>query len=183
VDDSFRAATGEPPPPLPEKFFLSVGTTGRRKNLPFLAPVIAAAQEHAWIVAGPVGDDEARLRAACERSGVRLVRFDWLSDGQLGAVYRKAAALLVPSLQEGYYYPAYEATVSGCPVVARDLPVFAASAAAHRWSLCPPDPGAWVQRLARPDQLPRPDPAGLATEVEVAQAHLAVYHRAMSGAD
>jgi glycosyltransferase involved in cell wall biosynthesis len=180
VDDIFRAPPGEAPPPLPEKFFLSVGTTGRRKNLPFLVPAIAAVKDHAWVVAGPAGDDESRLRVACEKAGVTLVRHSWLSDGQLGAVYRRAAALLVPSLQEGYYYPAYEATVSGCPVVARNLPVFAERAASHHWSLCPPDPAEWALRLAHPEQLPRPDPAGLATEAGVAEAHLAIYRDAMA---
>jgi glycosyltransferase involved in cell wall biosynthesis len=181
VEDGFRMPAAAAPPPLPEKFFLSVGTTGTRKNLPFIAPALAAAPGRSWVVIGPAGDDERPLRQACDRAGVALLRLPWLPDEQLNGVYRRAEALLAPSRQEGYFYPAFEASVCGCPVVASDIAIFREAAARHRWSLCPPELAAWRERLAEPERLPRPVPAGILDEAGVAAAHLEVYRAAKAG--
>ncbi len=177
VDDSFR----QPPPDsarlpqLPEKFYLSVGSTGPRKNFPWLAPRLAAARIP-WVIVGPPGEDEIPLRAACTAHGVDLIRLPGVDDAQLNGLYRRALALLAPSHQEGYFYPAYEASVCGLPVVASDLEIFRTAARRHQWTLAG-DAESWGRALAAPGSLPRPDAAGIATEFEVAASHLALYRR------
>jgi alpha-1,3-rhamnosyl/mannosyltransferase len=78
-----------------------------------------------------VGDDEprknlARLREAHARSGVELplviagsagTRVDDLTD-----LHRHAAALVLPSLHEGFGFPALEAMRAGTPVLVSDIP-------------------------------------------------------------
>ncbi len=72
-----------------------------------------------------VGDDEPRknldrLRAAVARSGtLPLVRAD---GGDLAELHRHAAALVLPSLHEGFGFPVLEAMQAGTPVLAGDVP-------------------------------------------------------------
>lgn len=57
-----------------------------------------------------------------ENSGILLV--DEVSNGQLAQWYRRAKALVFPSLSEGFGIPGLEAMSMGTPVIASDLPVF-----------------------------------------------------------
>ena len=184
VADSFR----QPPPDdtrlpaLPAKFYLSVGATGARKNLPWLAPILAASPEPIpWVIAGPPDEDEIPLRAACAAHGVALIRLPAVDDAQLNALYRRALALLAPSHQEGYFFPAYEASVCGLPVVANDLELFREPARRHGWTLAT-DAERWRLALAVPESLPRPAADGIATESGVAETHLALYRRLAASA-
>jgi glycosyltransferase involved in cell wall biosynthesis len=45
-----------------------------------------------------------------------------VSAGELAGLYRRAAALVFPSLYEGFGQPVLEALASGCPVACSDLP-------------------------------------------------------------
>ena len=48
----------------------------------------------------------------------------FISDAELGALYRGAAAFILPSLHEGFGMPAIEALGSGAPTLVSDIPVF-----------------------------------------------------------
>jgi glycosyltransferase involved in cell wall biosynthesis len=78
-----------------------------------------------------VGDDEprknlARLREAHRLSGVALPLVVAGSAGRpvddLAELHRHAAALVLPSLHEGFGLPALEALHAGTPVLASDIP-------------------------------------------------------------
>ena len=54
----------------------------------------------------------------------RLFWFEGASDSTLDKLYRSAAGVLVASRGEGFGLPLVEAALHGCPILARDLPVF-----------------------------------------------------------
>ena len=70
-----------------------------------------------------VGDEEprknlARLREAAERAPLPLVEARGVSEAELADLHRHAAALVIPSLHEGFGLPALEAMAAGTPVLA-----------------------------------------------------------------
>lgn len=107
-------------------FVLFVGRVEPRKNLDrlldawdlvadeFGPATLVVAGRRGWQAAGTA----RRLEMA---SNVR-----WLSpdDRMLAALYRKAAALVLPSLYEGYGLPIAEAADAGLPIACSDLEVF-----------------------------------------------------------
>ena len=119
------------PPPAPEAerapFILYVGTVEPRKNLPGLlrafARVKAAGAPHRLVVAGRRGwggPDVAALAAGLDLAD-RVDCRGYVSDGERDRLYREAAAVVYPSLYEGFGLPVLEAMAHGTPVVASDV--------------------------------------------------------------
>ncbi len=101
-----------------DRYFLWVGALEPRK-----APEVL---EAAWQTAQSRGLD-ARLmvvgkgRMSVNRPGVG--HRGWVNDAELGALYRGAPALLMPSRLEGALLPPLEAALYGPPSIWSDLPV------------------------------------------------------------
>jgi alpha-maltose-1-phosphate synthase len=69
------------------------------------------------------GEDRARLEAQARSLGLRDVVFEGRLDAaQVGAAYRRATAVVMPSTHEGMPLVLLEAMASGTPVVASALP-------------------------------------------------------------
>jgi glycosyltransferase involved in cell wall biosynthesis len=63
------------------------------------------------------------MEAQAQRYDITLEYLDRISDVEKFAEYRRAAAVLFPSMFEGFGYPPVEALYCGTPCVAFDLPV------------------------------------------------------------
>lgn len=117
-------------------YLLSVGTLEPRKNLLRLVRAyrqVAPEVPHALVLAGPPGWQSAELEAELARAspGV-IVRTGQVSDRDLDALYRGAAAFAYLSLYEGFGLPVVEAMARGVATITSNtssLPEVAGDAA------------------------------------------------------
>ncbi|QBX57565.1 glycosyltransferase family 1 protein [Nocardioides seonyuensis] len=111
---------GLPRPGRP--FMLAVGRFNARKNLRRLVEAYAASstsETHDLVLVGAVDGRTDEIRA---HTGVVVLAS--ASDANLRWLYENAAALLFPSMEEGFGLPLVEARHFGLPVAASDIPVF-----------------------------------------------------------
>lgn len=106
---------------LPDRYVLFVGTLEPRKNLPRLLAAHRALRADVpttppLVLAGQAGRDDA----VGDHDDV--VRTGWLADDELRTLVAGAAAVLLPSLDEGFGLPVLEALAAGRPVLAGDVP-------------------------------------------------------------
>lgn len=119
-------------------YLLYVGNVKPNKNLKLLLEAFAQVQSclpHRLVLAGRMRgfgtNDDAVLKQA-ESLGPRVRFTDEIPDSELIALYAGAAALVLPSLYEGFGLPILEAMHLGCPVLcsnAASLPEVAGDAA------------------------------------------------------
>lgn len=126
VDREWFTATAATPAELarrglPTDFLVFVGSLDPRKNLPALLAAHARARATDdgvpdLVLAGPAG----REAALAQQAGVHLT--GWLDDADLRSVVAASAALVLPSLDEGFGLPVLEALACGRPVVVSAVP-------------------------------------------------------------
>ncbi len=149
------AATARP-------YFLYVGNVKPHKNLGRLLEAFAALVgeiPHDLVLAGRrqgflTGDPEVARRAGGLGERVRLTGF--LGDDELRRAVAGAAALVLPSLYEGFGLPAIEAMACGRPVLAARagaLPEVCGDAALYCDPRDPSDIAAGLRRLATDAEL------------------------------
>ncbi len=107
--------------PLPQRFVLHIGNNACYKNRAGVINIfarLADLPDLELIMAGPPPSIDLR-RLAQDIPRVRFLTA--VSDAQLGALYRRAALFLFPSLYEGFGMPIAEAMAAGCPVVCSNV--------------------------------------------------------------
>lgn len=140
---------GEGPSPIPQAeparaerpYVLVVGELYRRKQVDVL--LRALPPELDLVLAGPASP-EARGRLRSER-----VRHEgWVPPERLGALYRGAALLALPSLDEGFGRSLLDAMALGTPAVASDIPALRELGGDAVRLVAPPhDASAWTRAL------------------------------------
>lgn len=117
-DDSLLRAHG-----IAGRFVAFVGTIEPRKGLATLTAAFAAIARDdpdlRLVIAGRDGWGAAELRAAIsnDRVATRVIRTGYIPDEVVPALYRRAAAVVYPSLAEGFGLPSVEALACGATLV------------------------------------------------------------------
>jgi glycosyltransferase involved in cell wall biosynthesis len=120
---SERPARARLPPGL-RRYLLAVGTAEPRKDLPGLVRAFDALAadrlDLGLVLVGADGWGVTALDEAVAASAFasRIVRTGWATDAARADLLRGAAALVYPSLYEGFGFPPLEAMAAGVPVVA-----------------------------------------------------------------
>ncbi len=109
---------------LPEKFFLFVGTVQKRKNCLNLVKAFKELnlRNICLLLAGEEGFGAEEVKKEISRNIIWLKRY--FSQEEIFYLYKKAIALVFPSLCEGFGLPVLEAMASMTPVIASSLQVF-----------------------------------------------------------
>lgn len=149
-----RAPLPPPGPPLrTAPYVLAVGAPVRRKRFDLLLRAVAslARPDLAVVIVGPAGPEDAPLDELAEslRLGERYVRARDVDDTALATWYAHAAAVVAPSVEEGFGFPLVEALGLGTPVVATDLSVFHEVTGDHATFVPVDDEAAIADAIAR----------------------------------
>lgn len=120
--------SSEPPVHLGHPFFLGVGSRDPRKNTARLIRAYEALpkdirESYSLVLVGGA-DSSVFAGASSIRSGNGVVLLDYVTDEHLWSLYRRAVALVMPSIDEGFGLPLVEAAAVGTPLIVSDIPVF-----------------------------------------------------------
>ena len=99
-------------------YLLYVGNAYPHKNLEALIKVAMELPEYLFVLVGKEDYFYARLKREAKVQGAKNVIFaGYLTDRELGALYRHGSLYIFPSLYEGFGLPPLEAMTHGLPVL------------------------------------------------------------------
>ena len=158
VDEAFAPADPGVPLELPAgvtpPYVLHVGDLHQRRNLPMLVEALLAARRAgsaplSVVCAGTDrGVGEAICRMATQAGAPdAVVLLGSVTERRLRALYRGAAALVYPSLYEGFGLPLIEAMACGTPVIASRVTSIPEVVGDGGMLLDPADINAWTTAI------------------------------------
>lgn len=133
IDPAFISETekSEKRLPLTGAYFLYVGNVFPHKNVETMLEAYRqydrnTSQPASLVFVGPSDYFYRRFESIVSSLNFRgnVLFLHQVDDQTLRVLYKKATALLFPSLMEGFGLPALEALALGCRVIASDIPVF-----------------------------------------------------------
>jgi glycosyltransferase involved in cell wall biosynthesis len=136
-------------------YILFVGTREPRKNFKSIAEAYVGLPENIraqfpLVWCGPAGWGDLSLSPSAERAKdagqIRIAGY--VSDGELAALYRNCALLVMASVYEGFGMPVVEAMACGAPIAVSKIPVFQEIAGDYARYVEPLDVAAWRRALA-----------------------------------
>ena len=137
-------------------FVVTVGGSDARKNTERLIAAVGRMVRSGWdLHLLVVGDLDERWRRRLTEAGQaawlgsRLVLTGRIGDDLLRACYRRARALVMPSLAEGFGLPVLEAAACGCPALASSTTALAEAAATPLATFDPTSVEAMIGALSR----------------------------------
>jgi glycosyltransferase involved in cell wall biosynthesis len=142
----------------PEHFFLFVGIIKLRKNVLNIVKGFHRFAEahpdapHRLLIGGNASGayaDKVRQYIVDNSLGDRVTFLGHLNDGMMSYLYRRAQALVFPTLIEGFGFPVLEAMHCGTPVITSDRSSLAEVAGNAAILVDPYDPNAIAQAMAR----------------------------------
>ncbi len=137
-----------------ERYLLYVGERGGYKGFDLLLQALAdwpgdcGTRPNLVAVGRAWSREESRRIASLGLAG-RVSARTGVDDAALAGLYRGAAALVYPSLAEGFGIPLLEAMACGCPVVASRIPASVEAAGEVPIYCAPGDAGSLALALAR----------------------------------
>jgi len=152
----------------------SLGNRMPHKNFPRLVEALALIPEQRrprLTISGSHGDDP--LRPVVERTGMGpWVRLEgWLPPAEVERLYAESAAVVLPTMFEGFGLPVLEAMARGCPVICSDIPVLREVAGPAAAYFDPREPAAIARVLERTLH----DPALLAQLAEAGRGRASTF--------
>jgi glycosyltransferase involved in cell wall biosynthesis len=137
-----------------EPYFLHVGGNHWYKNRRAAVTIFAALRKlpqyarARLVLAGSPMDASLRSIADEQRTSDAIVEAAGVSHERLQALYSCAAAMIFPSLEEGFGWPILEAQACGCPVVTTDRPPMNEVAGSAAVLIDPAKPECAARRIA-----------------------------------
>lgn len=184
LDEPLRAAGIRAP------YLLYCGGTMPRKRLSWAVEVFAALADpplQLVVLGMPAGSHAATRAALAPELRDRVVFAPFLARSLMPRLFQNAAALLYPTLYEGFGFPALEAQAVGTPVLMSALGSLAELVGPGAVVLEPEDRGGWIaaaraaldrrRDAAQPETAARHWAQRFSWDASAA-AHLAVYRRA-----
>lgn len=142
---------------VPRPYILFLSTIESHKNLPLALQALALIRRHNlhMVIAGQPGsgwpEASALIRKLDLTESVHCLGY--VAEEKLPALYQGARVLVVPSIVEGFGFPALEAMAGGIPVLAAQPSNSPHSAQAevvsHPAMLCDHDPERWAAQMEK----------------------------------
>lgn len=135
------------------RYILFVGTAEKRKNLGMLIQAFhrlcqRGQDDHVLLLAGQSGNGSAEIAHAISACSLqnRVKCLGYVDDADLPALYQAADLVVLPSLYEGFGFPALEAMAGGVVTLAANNSAMR-EMVGHAAMLCENEPEAWAAKM------------------------------------